>query len=342
MLKITVLVVDDSIVMRRIISDILSRDEEIEVVGTARNGAEAIEKIRQLDPDVVTMDIEMPVMDGLAALQYIMAELPRPVVMLSSMDKRQADITLKSLDMGAVDFISKTAGSLSLDLERNSEDIIAKVKAAATATLPSRQVSSSLVQPAQMLTLSGDWVVVIGASTGGPKALPEVLSRLPANLPATVLIAQHMPEGFTRSFAERLNWTSTLEVKEAEEGEEVQRGKIYLAQGNKHLLLDGRRLHLDDGPKVNYVRPAIDVLMKSVAPVYGPRTIGVILTGMGSDGAEGMRCIKQNGGKTIAQNEGTCVVYGMPKAAVDIGAADRVVPLENIAQAIAVMISTGM
>ncbi len=342
MFKISVLVVDDSIVMRRIISDLLSKDEGIEVVGTARNGAEAIEKVRQLDPDVVTMDIEMPVMDGLTALQHIMAESPRPVVMLSSMDKRQADITLKSLDLGAVDFISKTSGSLSLDLERNSEDIVAKIKAAARAKIFPRNAPASLVQPAQMLTLRGDWIVVIGASTGGPKALPEVLSRLPANLPAAVLIVQHMPEGFTRSFAERLNWVSPLEVKEAEEGEEIHQGKVYLAQGNRHLLLDGRRLHLDDGPKVNYVRPAIDVLMRSVAPIYGPRTIGVVLTGMGADGAEGMRSIKQNGGKTVVQDEGTCVVYGMPKAVVEAHAADRVVPLEDIAQAITIMISTGM
>jgi two-component system chemotaxis response regulator CheB len=151
-----------------------------------------------------------------------------------------------------------------------------------------------------------------------------------------------MPEGFTRSFAERLNWISPLEVKEAEEGEIIQKGKVYLAQGNKHLVLKGTSLHLDDGPKVNYVRPAVDVLMKSVAPLYGPRSIGVILTGMGSDGAEGMRTIKDSGGKTIVQNEETCVVYGMPKAAVDLQAADRIVPLEDIAQAITITISTGM
>ncbi|NLI74296.1 MAG: chemotaxis response regulator protein-glutamate methylesterase [Euryarchaeota archaeon] len=342
MSKIKVLVVDDSIVMRRIISDILSKDKDIEVIGMARNGVEALEMTGELNPDVVTMDIEMPVMDGLAALQHIMSKYPRPVVMLSSMDKRQADIALKSLDLGAVDFISKTAGSLSLDLERNSEDIITKVKTASKATIMPHRKSANVVQPTTVPALSGDWIVVIGSSTGGPKALPEVLSRLPANLPASVLIVQHMPEGFTRSFAERLNWTSPLEVKEAEEGEELQKGRVYLAPGNKHLVLNGRKLHLTNDPKVNYVRPAIDVLMKSVAPVYGPRTIGVILTGMGSDGAEGMRYIKQNGGKTIAQSEDTCVVYGMPKAVIESGAADRVDPLEDIAQAIAIMISAGM
>jgi len=340
--KTRVLIVDDSIVMRRIISDLLSKDGEIEVVGTARNGVEALEQVRQLDPDVVTMDIEMPVMDGLTALQHIMAESPRPVVMLSSMDKRQTDITLKSLDLGAVDFIPKTSGSLSLDLERNSQYILDKIKAAARAKVAPRRFPAGSVQPAPQLALSGDWVVVIGASTGGPKALPEVLSRLPANLPAAVLVVQHMPEGFTRSFAERLNWVSALEVKEAEEGEEIKKGKVYIAPGNRHLLLDGTVLRLDDGPRVNYVRPAVDVLMKSVAPLYGPRTIGVILTGMGADGAEGMRLIKDNGGKTVVQNEETCVVYGMPKAVVDLRAADRIVPLEDIAQAITIMISTGM
>jgi two-component system chemotaxis response regulator CheB len=339
--KIKVLVVDDSIVMRRIISDMLSKDGEIEVVGTARNGAEALEMVRRLNPDVVTMDIEMPVMDGLTALQHIMAESPRAVVMLSSMDKRQADITFKSLDLGAVDFIPKTGGSLSLDLEKESEGIISKVKAAAKARIIPRRAPGS-VQPTSMTTLSGDWIVLIGSSTGGPKALPEVLSRLPANLPAAVLVVQHMPEGFTRSFAERLNWVSALEVKEAEEGEEIKKGKVYIAQGNKHLTLKGNRLHLDDGPKVNFVRPAVDVLMRSVAPHYGPRTVGVVLTGMGSDGAAGMQLIKQMGGKTIVQSEETCVVYGMPKAVVELNAADRIVPLEDIAQAISIMISTGM
>lgn len=341
-MKTKVLVVDDSIVMRRIIHDMLSKDGEIDVVGTARNGAEALEMVRRLNPDVVTMDIEMPVMDGLTALQHIMAEYPRPVVMLSSMDKRQADITLKSLELGAVDFIPKTSGSLSLDLDRKSDDIIAKVKAAAKAKIAPRQHIVHSIIPTRMPTISGDWIVVIGSSTGGPKALPEVLSRLPGNLPAAVLVVQHMPEGFTKSFAERLNWTSALEVKEAEEGEEIKKGKVYLAPGNKHMMLQGSRIQLDDGPKVNYVRPAVDVLMRSVAPIYGPRTIGVVLTGMGSDGAEGMKFIKTNGGKTVVQNEDTCVVYGMPKAVVDLRAADRVVPLEDIAQSIVIMLSAGM
>jgi len=340
--KHTVLVVDDSIVMRRIITDLLSSDQDLEVVGAARNGLEALEKVRTLNPDVVTMDIEMPVMDGLTSLQHIMAEFPRPVVMLSSMDKRQADITFKALELGAVEFIPKTSGSLSLDLERVGDTIVEKVKAAARAKVHHSRPSVRSIQPSIIPTLSGDWIVVIGCSTGGPKSLPEVLSRLPGNLPAPVLVVQHMPEGFTRSFAERLDMTSPLEVKEAEDGEEIHKGHVYLAPGNKHLLLNGRKLMLDDGPKVNYVRPAVDVLMNTVAPIYGPRTVGVILTGMGSDGAEGMKLIKRNGGKTVVQNEETCVVYGMPKAVVDLGAADRIVPLEDIAKNIVLMLSTGM
>lgn len=342
MIKFKVLVVDDSIVMRRIISDLLIEDPELEVVGTAKNGAEAIEKVRSLNPDVVTMDIEMPVMDGLTALQHIMAESPRPVVMLSSMDKRQADITFKALELGAVDFIPKTSGSLSLDLERVGGTIIDTVKAAAKAKLSMNRAPIRSILPTPLPTLSGEWIVVIGCSTGGPKALPEVLSRLPGNLPAAVLVVQHMPEGFTKSFAERLNWVSPLQVKEAEDGEEIRRGVVYIAPGNQHMSLNGSKLTLDDGPKVNFVRPAVDVLMKSVAPVFGPRTVGVILTGMGSDGAEGMALIKKNGGKTVVQNEETCVVYGMPKAVVDRGAADRVVPLEEVAKNVVVMLSTGM
>lgn len=341
MKKIKVLIVDDSIVMRRIITDLLSEDPEIDVVGTARNGLEAIERIKVLAPDVVTMDIEMPVMDGLAALQHIMAETPMPVVMLSSMDKRQADITLKSLEFGAVDFISKTSGSLSLDLEKTRDLIIEKIKAAAVAKLELRPPVRS-IEPTHMPNLSGEWIIVIGSSTGGPKALPEVLSRLPRNLPAAVMIVQHMPEGFTRSFAERLNWISLLEVKEGEEGEEIRNGIVYLAPGNKHMTVKGNTIHLDDGPKVNYVRPAVDVLMGSIAPIYGPRAIGVILTGMGSDGGEGMKLIKKNGGKTIVQSEATCVVYGMPKAVIERDAADRIVPLDEIAKNIVVMLSTGM
>lgn len=342
MKKYKVLVVDDSIVMRRIISDLISQDSEMEVVGTAKNGAEAIERVRALNPDVITMDIEMPVMDGLTALQHIIADSPRPVVMLSSMDKRQADITLKALEMGAVDFIPKTSGALSLDLERISGTILEKVKAAAKAKVDFARPPVRGIVPIDMPALNGEWIVVIGASTGGPKALPEVLAHLPGNLPAAVLVVQHMPEGFTRSFAERLNWSSPLEVKEAEDGEEIKHGTVYIAPGNRHMTIQGTKIHLEDGPKVNFVRPAVDVLMKSVAAVYGPRTVGVILTGMGADGAEGMKAIKEYGGKTIVQNEETCVVYGMPKAVVDRGAADRIVPLEDISDNIVVMLSTGM
>lgn len=330
---VKVLVVDDSVVMRKIITEILQKDPEIKVIGTARNGLEAVEMTKSMKPDVVTMDIEMPVMDGLTALQHIMNDSPRPVVMLSAVGKRQSEITLKSLERGAVDFIPKTGTSLSLDLETEADQICQKVKVAATIDVRPRPRSEEKpVITSDVKSTSGDWLVMIGASTGGPKALPEVMSRLPGDLPAAVLIVQHMPEGFTESFAERLNWISAIEVREAKEGDEIKKGVALLAPGNKHMEVRGNRVHLQDGPKIHFVRPAVDVLMKSGAPVYGPRTVGVVLTGMGYDGAEGMKEIKSNGGKTIVQNEQTCIVYGMPKAVVELGAADKVAPLDQIAR----------
>jgi len=332
-MRTTVLVVDDSAVMRKIISELLERDPELVVTGTAKNGAEAIRKTKELMPDVITMDIEMPVMDGMTSLQHIMNECPTPVVMLSAAGKRQSEIALKSLERGAVDFIPKTGASLSLDLESEQDQIIAKVKAAAQAVIMPRLASDEpAIVSSDVHSTNGEWLVMIGASTGGPRALPEVLSRLPSDLPASVLIVQHMPEGFTRSFAERLNWISSLEVREAQEGDRLEKGIALVAPGNKHLTVKDQKVHLTDDPKVHYVRPAVDLMMKSAAPSYGPRAIGVILTGMGYDGAEGMKEIKRYGGKTIVQNEDTCVVYGMPKAAVDLDAADQIAPLDQIAR----------
>jgi two-component system chemotaxis response regulator CheB len=331
--SVRVLIVDDSAVMRKLLSDILGGAEGIEVVGTARNGGDALTKVSTLRPDVVTMDIEMPKMDGLTALTHIMAEKPRPVIMVSAMDKRQADITMKALDLGAVDFISKTSGTLSLDMEKTSQTLISKVKMAARIKVVKRRaIKISPVSIPKFLSKNGDTVVTIGASTGGPRAIPEVLSRLPRDLPAGLLIVQHMPEGFTKSFAERLNWYTSLEVKEAEDGDEVVPGLVLIAPGNLHMEVDGKKIHLTDGPHVNNVRPSADVLMKSAAKAYGPRCTGVLLTGMGNDGAEGMKAIKNSGGKTIAQDKDSCVVYGMPKAAVELRIVDKVAPLSKIAR----------
>jgi two-component system chemotaxis response regulator CheB len=330
---IKVLVVDDSAVMRKLISDILEGDPQIEVMGTAGNGADAIKMVRTLHPDVVTMDIEMPKMDGLTALQHIMKEHPLPVIMVSAMDKRQADITMKALDIGAVDFISKTSGTLSLDIEKRQMMLISKVKMAADIIIPKREETDT--EPISIPKFSGkkgNWLIVIGASTGGPKAIPEVLSRLPRNLPAAILIVQHMPKAFTRSFAERLNWTTSLEVREAEEGDRISRGLVLLAPGNLHMEVSGKKIHLSDEPPINNVRPSVDVLMMTAAKRYKSKCLGVLLTGMGSDGALGMKDIKKYGGRTIAQNEETCIVYGMPKMAVNMNAVDTVAPLHKIAK----------
>ncbi|QLH74268.1 MAG: chemotaxis response regulator protein-glutamate methylesterase [Methanomassiliicoccales archaeon] len=331
--EITVLVVDDSIVMRQIITDILEKEGDIKVVGTARNGLEAVQKAKELGPDVVTMDIEMPVMDGITSLQRIMAETPRPVVMLSAVGKRQADLTMRSLELGAVDFIPKTGASLSIDLNIEQRLIRDKVRAAACVKVSlSRTAVEGEISYDEVSSTSGDWVVMIGASTGGPKALPEVLRRLPSNLPAGICIVQHMPEGFTRSFAERLSCSSEIEVKEAQEGDEIMPGVALLAPGNRHMEIIDHKVHLSDGPKIHFVRPAVDVMMRSGARCYGHRSVGVVLTGMGNDGAEGMMCIKRAGGKTIVQDEATSVVYGMPKACVERGCADVVTPLGSVAR----------
>ncbi len=333
--SIRVLVVDDSAVMRKLLSDILEGAPEIKVVGTARNGTDALDKVHTLRPDVVTMDIEMPKMDGLTALQHILAEHPLPVIMVSAMDKRQADITMKALDLGAVDFISKTSGTLSLDVEKTSSTLISKVRMAAKVKVPKKkEIRVAPISFPKFRPRKGDWLVTIGASTGGPKAIPEVLSRLPRDLPAAILIVQHMPEGFTKSFAERLNWYTSLEVREAKNGDELQPGIALVAPGDMHMEVDGKKAILTKDPPVNNVRPSADVLMKAAARSYGSKCIGVLLTGMGQDGAEGMRDIKIHGGKTIAQNKESCVVFGMPKAAIDLRIVDSIASLSLIAKKI--------
>jgi two-component system chemotaxis response regulator CheB len=330
---VRVLVVDDSAVMRKLISDILGDASGIEIVGTARDGGDALLKINSLKPDVVTMDIEMPKMDGLTALTHIMTENPLPVIMVSAMDKRQADITMKALDLGAVDFIPKTSGTLSLDMEKASRKLISKVMMASKIKVAQRKaIKISPVSIPKILSKKGGRIVTLGASTGGPRAIPDVLSRLPRDLPAGLLIVQHMPEGFTRSFAERLNWYTSLEVKEAQDGDKITPGLVLVSPGNLHMEIDKKRIHLTDGPQVNNVRPSVDVLMKTAADAYGSRCIGVLLTGMGADGAQGMKTIKEKGGTTIAQDEETCVVYGMPKAANDLRIVDKVAPLSKIAK----------
>ncbi len=365
---IKVLVVDDSAFMRRIITDILNQDPELSVIGMAHNGQEAVKRVEQLRPDVVTMDVEMPVLDGLAAVEQIMAKAPTPVVMLSNLTTEGAVTTIKALELGAVDFICKPAPHDNLDSVR--KELITKIKVASQVNMalgrrkrnrwrePGTSGAETKVSPpptgieqraeipaADRRTeapapvggrVAGQQVVAIGTSTGGPRALHEVVSQLPADLPAGVLIVQHMPPGFTHSLAERLNLISALEVREAVSGDRIRPGKVFLAPGDFHMVVNGHgEIVLNQNPPVASLRPSVDVMFKSVAEVYGAGTLAVVLTGMGSDGAQGVAAIKAAGGRVIAEHQSTCVVYGMPRAVVDGGHADMVVPLPGVAEAIA-------
>lgn len=338
----TVLVVDDSAFMRRVISDILSSTNEFRVVGTARDGNDALRKVHQLDPDLVTMDVEMPGLDGLSALGYIMSETPRPVVMLSAYTTAGGEATMRALDYGAVDFVAKPSGTISLNLETVSDRLLDALRAAATANLSlipvrvPRAVLADAPPSARRLGLKDatapDVAVAIAASTGGPRALAELLPRLRSPLGAAVLVVQHMPARFTKTLAERLDGLEGLPVSEAEDGEVVRRDHVYLAPGEYHMRVvrEGgeTRIALDQEPSVWGVRPAADPLFRSVAEVYGARSVGVVLTGMGRDGADGLRSMVGAGGAGIAQDRETSVIYGMPQAAAEH--AGFILPLQAI------------
>ena len=340
----TVLVVDDSAFMRRIITDILSRGDEFRVIGTARDGNDALKKVHELDPDLVTMDVEMPGLDGLTALGYIMSETPRPVVMLSAYTTEGGDATLRALDYGAVDFIAKPSGTVSLDLERVSDRLLQALRAAVGANLsavpvrmPTRAAEPRGPQvPRRGVVSPSDIpgvVVAVAASTGGPRALAEVIPQLRVPLGAALLVVQHMPPHFTRTLAERLDAISALGVVEAEPGEPVLRDRVYLAPGDFHMRVarDAAgvpRIALDQAATVWGVRPAADPLFLTVAEHFGGASVGVVLTGMGRDGAAGLRAIRQAGGGTITQDRSTSVIFGMPHAAAEW--AEAVLPLPQI------------
>jgi len=347
--QIRVLVVDDSALMRKIICDLLQTDPALKVVDTARNGEDALKKIKEHGPDVVTLDVEMPVMDGLATLEKIMQEKPLPVIMLSSLTQMGTDITIKALQKGAVDFVPKPSGSISPDLAKVKEELISKIKIAAGVEVQRSMLPEPGKPPQKIshetVTTVPRKLVLIGTSTGGPKALHEILPKLPKKVPAAFIIVQHMPPGFTRSLAERLDQISEIHVKEAEDQEKVISGTAYIAPGDYHLLLDSLSsqqnvplLRLSKDPPVNGHRPSVDVLMQSAAKADGWNLIGVILTGMGRDGREGIRAIKKKHAKIIAEDEATAVVFGMPKAVIEAKLVDRVLPLHAVAAEIIQML----
>lgn len=335
--RIRVLVVDDSALMRKLIPAILARDSSIEVVGTAMDGAFALKKIEELNPHVITLDLEMPRMDGIETLRLIMRRAPLPVVLFSTHSKEGAYSTFKALALGAVDFVPKPVNAAAGNLDAIADELIAKIKVAKRAggrKLPSAVVSEApcAVKKSTVPALPPNRIIAIGISTGGPNALQFVLSQIPADFPATILVVQHMPEGFTEMFARRLDECCALNVQEAKSGDMLLAGRVLICPGNRHIMVRrmprGDTVTLSDGPPVNGHRPSVDVLFHSVAQQFGLTTVGILMTGMGEDGAEGLGAIKAAGGMTIAQSEDTCVVGGMPRAAIVKGYAHKVVPLD--------------
>jgi two-component system, chemotaxis family, protein-glutamate methylesterase/glutaminase len=334
---IRVLVVDDSATVRAVLARNLAASPGIEVVGRANDGLEAIEAIKQLRPDVVTLDIEMPRLDGLAALERIMQECPTRVVMVSTLTRQGAEATLRALDLGAVDFIQKPTGAGTLAALDIAAEVAEKVRGAAAARIGKRTVSRG---PGSLTTNMGtrSWrkgLVVIGSSTGGPPALREVISHLPADLGLPVVVVQHMPPGFTKSMADRLNGASPLRVLEAEEGSRLQVGTVLIAPGGMHMTIDTHRVvHLNEDPPECGVRPSVNVTMESAARVFGPNVVSAVLTGMGNDGTRGAGLIRDAGGIVITEDESTCVVYGMPRSVFEAGYSSDVKPLHQVADAI--------
>jgi len=341
----TVLVVDDSAFMRKLIAEMVESSGEYRVVGTATDGVEALEQVRALSPDIVTLDIEIPRLDGLQALEQIMKEMPRPVVMLSAAGSEHGnEMTLRALDRGAIEFVRKPSGPISIDLLTVREELAAALNAARAVNMagvktpqaPTARVTVDVT--GKTSAVSATRVVAIASSTGGPRALGEIIPHLPENLGAAVMIVQHMPREFTRTLSRRLDAMSRLHVSEAEDGEPLRENRVYIAPGGYHMRVDGEvgngTIRLDTSPTVWGVRPAADPLFASVAEVFGASAIGVILTGMGRDGAEGLRRIRDAGGLGAIQDRDSSIVYGMPQAALALAGADRVVAAQEMARAI--------
>ena len=337
---VRVLVVDDSAFMRFTITKHLNEQPGIQVIGSARDGIEALDLIPRLNPDVVSLDVEMPHMDGLSTLREIMTRFPQPVVMLSSLTAEGTAETVQALTLGAVDFIAKPVNKATIKIVM--DEVAAKIRKAAGSrvfSLSTSTRSSTVPRPIETKisrSLSTkDKVVIIGSSTGGPRALNALIPEIPANFPAAIMIVQHMPAGFTRSLADRLDSLSSIKVKEAEPGDRLEVGRALLAPGGFHLTFDRNgQVALNQNPPVHGVRPAIDVTMASLVSHYGKSLIGVILTGMGSDGTTGSQLIHEAGGQIITEDESTCVVWGMPRSVFESGVADEVAPLHKIAGSI--------
>lgn len=350
MSRIKVLIVDDSAVVRQVLAAALSEDPAIEVIGAAADPVFAMERMRAQWPDVIVLDVEMPRMDGITFLKKIMAERPTPVVICSTLTEKGAETTMQALAAGAVSIVTKPKLGLKHYLQEASDDLTSVVKVAAhanpkrlvsqatpRATPPKLSADAILLAPAAAMAQTTDMVVAVGTSTGGTQALESVLTALPRVCPGIVVV-QHMPEKFTGEFAKRLNGLCQMEVREAQNGDRVLPGRVLIAPGGRHMLLkrNGAQYHVDvvDGPPVSRHRPSVDVLFRSVAKFAGKNALGIIMTGMGDDGARGLKEMHDTGARTIAQDEETCVVYGMPKEAVKLGAVDRILPLGAIPRAI--------
>lgn len=339
--KVRVLVVDDSAFMRTALSRMVSNDRDLMIVGTAASGSEALEKIASLDPDVITLDVQMPGLDGLETLRRIMTQFPRPVIMVSSVTVKDADATFSALEAGAFDYVPKQLASTSLNILHIREDLIAKVKAAAETRrsrergAPPRKPPRAVEPPLKETLPASVAIVAIGISTGGPKALQEILPTLPADFSVPIVVVQHMPSGFTAPFAKRLDGLCDASVCEASQGQILDAGVIYIAPGGCQMTVDrsirGRgMICLSDKPENQLHTPSADIMMQSVAAAYGSQSMGVIMTGMGSDGAQGMSAIHREGGFTLGQDESSCAVYGMPRVCAELGILNRVVTLSRI------------
>lgn len=340
--NIRVLVVDDSAFMRKCISDMINGEHDIEVIGAAKDGDEAVQKVKLLKPDVITLDVEMPGKNGLEVLKDIKEISDARVIMLSGLTAQGSSITIESLSIGAFDFVQKPTGFKSLMLEEIRDELLKKIRLAANNAKrnTSKQFQANLpkVDTVPSLGTRKIQAVALGASTGGPKVLYDVITMMPRDIGVPIFVVQHMPAGFTKAFAERLNSNSLIEVTEAKDGDDIRPGIAYVAPGGFHMLINGDKILLDTSPAIHGVRPSVDKLLLSCAGVYREKLLCCIFTGMGRDGAEGVKAVKSHGGIVMIQDEATSVIYGMPKAAYDTGCVDMVLPEHKIAKEIVRMV----